>query len=471
MRKVFHVALREFKATVLTKGFLIGVLIVPLLMLGAIPAAVLLTSSKPPPVRGTVSIIDRSGEAGQSGPVGPILASRLSPDSVGKLLDEEAQQVKEVAKKALPEGSDKLSPGIAAAPEFAAAAIKAAAPALNPVVLAPDADPAPVKDALRPRPRAENADAPVALVVIAPDAVHAAPDKAFGTYELFVRAKLDARVQGLLRTQIRESVLEARLTANGEDPARIQALTRLKAPETVEITSSGEKTGSELRQLFVPLGFMMLLWISTLTGGQFLLTSTIEEKSNRVMEVLLSAVSPMQLMTGKILGQMAASMCILLLYSGTGISALIFFAQQDLIDWVNLLYLVCFFFIAFFTLASLMAAIGSAVTDIHEAQALMTPVMLVIMTPMLLMMPIISNPKGNMATAMSFIPIINPFVMVLRIASTDPPPPWQILAALAVGAVTVLVMLRLAAKVFRVGVLMYGKPPNIATLIRWIRMA
>jgi ABC-2 type transport system permease protein len=201
------------------------------------------------------------------------------------------------------------------------------------------------------------------------------------------------------------------------------------------------------------------------------MTSTIEEKSNRIMEVLLSAVSPMQLMAGKILGQMGAGLLILGVYSGFGITSLILFKRSDLLDSTNFLFLIGFFFIAFFTIAAMMAAIGSAVTDIHEAQALMMPIMIVVMTPMLLMMPIISNPSGTMATVMSFIPPISPFVMVLRMSSSQPPPMWQQLLALGIGALTVYVALKMAAKVFRIGVLMYGKPPNLATLIRWAKMA
>jgi ABC-2 type transport system permease protein len=97
--------------------------------------------------------------------------------------------------------------------------------------------------------------------------------------------------------------------------------------------------------------------------------------------------------------------------------------------------------------------------------------MMVIIIPMLLMMPIIYNPNGRMATIMSFLPPMSPFVMVLRLSSNQPPPLWQTLTAIAVGAVTVYIAMKAAAKIFRIGVLMYGKPPNFATLIKWMRMA
>src|SRR4030095_16152661 len=107
----------------------------------------------------------------------------------------------------------------------------------------------------------------------------------------------------------------------------------------------------------IPGAFLFLLWISVFTAGQYLLTSTIEEKSSRVMEVLLSAVSPMQLLVGKIVGQMAVGLTILLLYSSVGIVSLIVFSMKHLIDPLNLVYLILFFFIAFFFIATLMASI------------------------------------------------------------------------------------------------------------------
>ena len=109
-----------------------------------------------------------------------------------------------------------------------------------------------------------------------------------------------------------------------------------------------------------------------------------------------------------------------------------------------------------------------------EAQALMTPVMLVLLVPMMLWLPISRNPNGMFATICSFVPPVSPFVMVLRIpaaAGSVPVPAWQIALSIAIGIVSVAVAIWAAAKIFRVGVLMYGKPPNFTTLIKWIRMA
>jgi ABC-2 type transport system permease protein len=189
------------------------------------------------------------------------------------------------------------------------------------------------------------------------------------------------------------------------------------------------------------------------------------------MEVLLSAVSPMQLMVGKIIGQMAVASLILGLYSFTGIAALIFFSLKHLLDPMVLVYAAVYFVIAFFLMASMMAAIGSVVNDIREAQTLMQPIMIVMVIPMVLWMPISRNPNGMFAQVMSFIPPASPFVMVIRLAGSESIPVWQIPVSIAIGVAAMIFMAWATAKIFRIGVLMYGKPPNLKTLIRWVRMA
>jgi ABC-2 type transport system permease protein len=464
--KTAQVAKREFLATVLTKAFLIGVLVLPVMLTVMVPVATMLISNKAPMVKGSVAIIDKSG--GKDGLAMQEVLRLFTPDAIDEQqkyrAKEEGEQVADQAEKTL--GKDR-----AAGVRSATAMIPAAeAPQITAEPMAPNADVEPIKQQLLEGTASDGSR--LAIVVIAPDAVEPAQGKSqFGTFDLFVKPRLDLRAQHLIRDQVRKGIINARLTHNGQDPGKVIAMTTLQVPEAKTWTKSGEKASGELQQIMMPLAFMMLLWISVFTGGQFLMTSTIEEKSTRVMEVLLSAVSPMQLMTGKIVGQMSAGFVILLIYSGMGVTSLFFFARSDLIDVHMLGFLAVFFFIAFFTIAAMMAAVGSAVTDIHEAQALMMPVMMVVMVPMLLMMPIIYNPNGRMATVMSFLPPISPFVMVLRLSSNQPPPMWQAFTAIGIGLVTVYVAMKAAAKIFRIGVLMYGKPPNFATLIKWIRMA
>ena len=154
-----------------------------------------------------------------------------------------------------------------------------------------------------------------------------------------------------------------------------------------------------------------------------------------------------------------------------GLVALISFAMLGFVDLSLIFYLIIFYLIAYFTLGSAMAAIGSAVNEITEAQSLMMPVMMTMMIPWLLWMPITRDPNGIFSIVTSFVPPINTFVMMLRMSSVTPPPLWQVWLSILVGIAGAYGALWAAAKIFRVGLLMYGKPPNLPTLLRWIRRA
>jgi ABC-2 type transport system permease protein len=302
--------------------------------------------------------------------------------------------------------------------------------------------------------------------------VERAPGKTeFGTYDLYVRASLDDRVEDEIHAGLRNAIVSARVQALGLDRTQIEALTHVPRTRSVSVSAQGEHRTSDEARIFLPLGFLVLMLVSVLTSGQQLMTTTIEEKSNRVVEILLSAVSPMQLMTGKILGQMAVGLLILSLYAGLGIATLTSFAMMGLLNPWLLLYLLLFFLITYFTLASFMAAIGSSVNELREAQTLMTPVTLMLMIPWLLWMPITRNPNSTFSTVISMLPPVNSIAMLLRMTSSTPPPLWQVWTSVAIGIGSVYVALWFAKKVFRIGLLMYGKPPNFATLARWARMA
>lgn len=221
----------------------------------------------------------------------------------------------------------------------------------------------------------------------------------------------------------------------------------------------------------LPAAFGVLLLMGVLGGGGQLLTTMVEEKSSRVVEVLLSAVSPMELMAGKLLGQMAVSLIGLSLYIAMGIALLASFALFGLLDFSLIFYLLIFFVITYLVMGSLMMAVGAAVNDMKEAQGLMAPLMIVFMIPWILWMPISRDPNSALSVAMSFIPPVNTFAMLLRMTSNSPPPFWQVWLSIAIGMGSVFCVLWFAAKIFRIGILMYGKPPNFATLIRWARAA
>jgi ABC-2 type transport system permease protein len=398
----------------------------------------------------------------------------LSPESLAKRLADQAAEGEKIAARASEKfggkGAAPGGPGGAMAKAAASAAI-GPVPKLSVRNLDPDADPEKEKGPVREAKSKGDPTARLAVAVVDEAATKADAGGKFGAYQLYVRPGLDDRVIGHLRWALREAVKDARFKESGLDRERIDALVTVAAPDTIEVTESGQRTSTEGLTMMLPLAFMILMVISVMIGGQYLLTTTIEEKSSRVVEVLLSAVSPMQLMAGKIIGQMLVGLTLLTIYSGVGFGALAAFSLMDLVGPLKFVYLLVFTTLAYFMIAALLAAIGSAVNELREAQSLQTPVMLTVIVPYLLWMPISRDPNSTLATVLSLVPPMSPFVMVMRIASTSPPPVWQVLLAIAVSAAGAYGCVWLAAKVFRVGLLMYGKPPNLATLVRWIRMA
>lgn len=462
MNKTFWVALREFKATVFTRAFILGFFLPPILMFGAVSLIPLLMNKSAPKVTGHIAVIDRAGAVSEK------LSAAFEP-----------QAVRERREAALKRGLDQAPIPDAlkqqAAGQAQVAASMVTTPELRVLTLPPESDTetekSPILAASGKEKNAGGADPRLALVVVPADAVRPPEGQDFASFEYFVAPKLDFEIQQDIERQVNRAIVDARIEARGLEVKTIRDLTRTQDVKAIAVTKEGERSSGEVAKLLVPGAFMILLWISVFAAGQYLLTSTIEEKSSRVMEVLLSAVSPFQLLVGKIIGQMAVGLLILIAYAGLGIGGLIVASMTHLVDPMNIVYLGIFFLLAFAMIACLMAAVGSAVSDIREAQSLMAPVMIVLVIPMMLWMPIIRNPNSLFAQVCSFVPPISPFVMVLRLSGSEAIPAWQIPASIVVGLIAVCVMAWAAAKVFRVGVLMYGKPPNFATLLRWIRLA
>lgn len=462
MSKVFHVALREFVATVATKGFIIGIVITPVIILIAIFGMRTLLNEKAPRIEGEVAIIDPTGEVFDS------VHDYLQPEKIA----ERRGDLKKLAEQQVPEEVKRLA-GASGKGEVAKMALDAVlgeVPQLDVVRLDDAADPEAAKEPLRAGDAQSGGR--LALIVVRGDAVVPREgQEELGSYDLFVKDKLDDRIEDEIRSGVREAIVDARLRHAGLDPGAIQALTHVDRVRSRTVTAEGEKETNEILNVLMPMAFMLLLFVSVLTGGQGLMTTTIEDKSSRVVEVLLSAVSPLQLMTGKIIGQMAVGFVILGAYAGMGLGGLVAFALVGMLDLSLLVYLVIFYVIAFFVVASLMAAIGAAVNEMREAQTFMTPVMLTLVIPWVLWMPISRDPNSTFAVVMSFLPPVNSFVMLLRMSSTTPPPLWQVWVSILIGLASAYAAVWFAAKVFRIGILMFGKPPDFKTLVRWVRMA
>jgi ABC-2 type transport system permease protein len=453
MKKIGLIARREFLATVGNKGFVIGLLIMPALIGLLAIIGPRLSSARSPQVKGAVAVVDQTGR------VSAELKAVLAPAAI------EARRL-ENARRAVAQAA----PGAGAAvTDRSVQQIGGSIPELTLIERAGDADVQREKDWLLPT---GDDKTNLALIVIHPDAATRPQGQAeYGGYELYVSPALDDATETVIHDGMRQALVNARLAAGSLDRNVIEATMRVSRPQTVIVTPAGEQAAQRAFTRALPFILGILMFIGVMIGGQTLMTSTVEEKSSRVVEVLLATVSPFELMAGKLLGQLAVGLLAMAIYVGMGLFVLYSFAMIGLIDPLLVLYLVLFFLITYLVFGALMTAIGASVNTMADAQSLMGPVMMMLVFPYILSPMIGRAPNSTFSVVMSFLPPFNTFVMMSRLASDSPPPAWQVWLTIGVGIGAAYVAVWFAAKVFKVGLLMHGKPPNFATLIRWARMA
>jgi ABC-2 type transport system permease protein len=215
--------------------------------------------------------------------------------------------------------------------------------------------------------------------------------------------------------------------------------------------------------------------------GQQVMQGVLEEKGTRVIEVLISALTPFELMMGKLLGICLVGMTQLAIWLGTvvvltapGIVSMMAFLppgvtlpSMTLGIAANLALL---FILGFFAYATMYAAIGASFNNLQEAQQVAGVVVVFIIAPVMVIYPVINDPSSTMAVTMSLIPLFTPLIMPLRIA-IEMPPAWQLALAYALTLSFVLGMVWVCSRIYRVGILMYGKKPTLKEILKWTRYA
>ena len=237
-------------------------------------------------------------------------------------------------------------------------------------------------------------------------------------------------------------------------------------PDDSEEVQSRADTGA---RFMIPFAFMFLVYLGMVGTGQHLISSVIEEKGSRIIEVLLSAVSPFQLMTGKIVGLAGVGLAIVGVWAGVAYLMATWHDVNIEITTELMLYLVVYYILGFLLFSALFAGAGSICNTIKETQGLMMPIMMVVIVPMISWWKLVQNPDGTLARALSFVPPLTSMVMVLRISAGSEISIGEILASIALLAATVFVAMWAAAKVFRTGILMYGKRPALREVFRWLK--
>jgi ABC-2 type transport system permease protein len=277
-----------------------------------------------------------------------------------------------------------------------------------------------------------------------------------------------------LDTSLNEQVRTVRSKAAGLDPKLIARLNTELMTEHLGLfkrDDAGKIVAAPrvdpVRTYFIPFGFMYLLFVIVFTTQPQAMNAVLEEKMNRISEVLLGSVSPFELMLGKLLGSMGAALVLGGIYIAGGAVAASKFGFLSSITPGLLLVFVVFLILAVLMFGSIMVAIGAACTGLKDAQSLLTPVMLVIATPLFAVSAVMKSPASAFSVGASLFPLSSPFLMLLRVALHPPPPIWQVALSIVLCAGTALLVVAAAGRIFRVGLLMQGKSASFGQMFRW----
>lgn len=272
---------------------------------------------------------------------------------------------------------------------------------------------------------------------------------------------------------INDEVRERRLSMAGMDKNKIEEYTR--NIDLKKLTPSGvEEKG--VPRFVIGMVMLFFIYMTTLFYGIFMMRGVIEEKQSRIVEVVISSIKPFQLMMGKLIGigLVGLTQYTIWVLCAVGLAkfGLSMFANQGFqlpeFPAIWLVYFVVFFILGYFLFATLYAMVGAMVSTEEDAQQAQLPVTMIIVIPMLLFGMVMANPDSTLSTTLSMIPFFAPTLMMMRIAMVNPPV-WQVLGSMILMVLTIIAAVWIVGRIYRVGILMYGKRPSIAELGKWIR--
>jgi ABC-2 type transport system permease protein len=275
-------------------------------------------------------------------------------------------------------------------------------------------------------------------------------------------------------------VIGKRLKKEGLEPQKIAQYIKRVSLRTIKLTKKGEEEEDTGGTFLISYLLVFILYMTLFFYGSIILRGVIEEKNSRVVEVILSSLRPFQLMMGKIFGIAAVGFTQYVIWALFGLAAsrysrpLIssFFPAAEFrlptIPAYIFVYFVIFFILGYFLYGTIYAAVGSMVNSEKEAQQLLMPVSLLLVVPMLMIIFILRSPNSSFSVILSLIPFFAPVLMLMRI-SILLPPFTQIAGSVVLLALTVFLMIWLTGKIYRVGILMYGKRPSIKEVVKWMR--
>jgi ABC-2 type transport system permease protein len=308
------------------------------------------------------------------------------------------------------------------------------------------------------------------------------PADILNTSQIHYRARslASTAVMRDLQTAASRAVQSNRIRAAGLDEQTLTALMQRVSIEGARLTSRGEEQGSAIAAFFSAYAVAFLIYMLIVIYGVNIMRSVLEEKTNRIAEVILSSVPAGKLLAGKLFGVGGAAMfqvsiwvAMVALTLGSGAFVARLGLPPDALvsiqfDPAHALLLLTYFALGFFFYASFYAAIGSAVTSEQEGQSVQALAMLPIIVPLMFIVRITNDPAGSLATTLSIVPLTSPIAMPVRLAAAAVPS-IELFASMALLALSLVAMTWAAGKIYRIGILSTGKKPSIAEVWRWMR--
>ncbi len=435
MVKALKIALREYIATVKTKGFIIGLVIAPIFMSGSFLAITFLEGQVDTTDK-RVAVIDHSGI------IAEYMINLAEERNAKTVYDQETG--------------------------------KKIQPAYLLEEIEPDPDD-PLAQRLELSNKIRNKEL-YAFLEIGPDVAHPGEDRKRAQISFHGENTAMDDLRRWLRQPINDRLRRYRLEEAGIAESDVTDLFHWINVEGMGLVTLDDETGAvkdaehtgELEALGAPLIMMMLMFIMTMMGAVPLLNSVMEEKTQRIAEVILGSVRPFQFMIGKVLGGLGVALTGAIVYVIVGLFAITKLGVEDRIPLDVLPWFFTFLILHITMMGSILAAFGSACNDAKDAQNLTMPVMLPSMIPMFIMFPVLKEPLSAFATWASLFPPFTPMLMVLRMSTPMAIPSWQPWAGVLIVLAFAIFSVWAGGRIFRVGILLQGTPPKLRNIVRWI---
>jgi len=432
MNKVLTLFKREYRAAVRTKSFIISLILVPIMMGGGF-AAVLIMENKTDTEDKNFAVVDHSG---------------LMQEPLQVALDARNQNV-----VTDPETGEKV--GSFYRVEF----------------LEPAPDPMVQQKELSDRVKAAELHA---FMEIGPDILHPA-EESESYFRYYSEHAFGDDMRYWFRNIINDQLRMLRVAELNLESEQTEDLFRWLEVDGMGLVTVDKKTGeqqeaqesNELQSFLVPYIITLLMFMLVMMSAIPLLTAVMEEKSEKIAEVLLGSITPFQFMMGKVLGGIGVSLTTAAIYVGAAIFTLNRTGYESLIPYEVLPWFFVYTVFFIIMVGTGMASLGATANDSKDAQSLTFPGIIPVILPLFLMMPVIQDPSGPLATTMSLIPPFTPTMMMIRLATPVTIPLWQPVLGLIGVILFTIFTVWIGARVFRTAILIQGQKPTISNLIRY----